>query len=214
MLTAHWTFTPELVEDRRVLDSMGTGIAMILDEGVEVVPGPAASDKEGALAFDGTCRATVPAAPQLALNQLFGFTVAFFLQVAEPPTGEWRGVLYKPVAEHDARGLGVWMYPDAMRLRAQLFTASGGPEYADSTRQARVGDWMHVALVVDTDTLTLYTDGARDVMVPLEHPVVTPAGDLFLGKDPTGLGFAGRLADLRIYASALSAEAIGSFVES
>lgn len=213
MLTAHWTFAPELVGDRRVLDSTGSGPVMTLDEGVEVVPGPTGSEKEGALAFDGTCRATVPAVPQLVLNQIFGFTIAFFLQVDEAPTGAWRNVFYKTVGEHDARGLGGWLYPDAMRLRVQLFTASGGPEYADSKRELRIGEWSHVALVVDIDTLSLYLDGSLDVLVGLEHPVVTPAGVLNLGEDPTGLGFAGRLADLRIYTSALTDEAVRSFTD-
>jgi hypothetical protein len=234
MLTAHWTFASEDLSDDGVRDSAGSGLVMALEGLVDRTQGPTGwektanpqhpqqaqspetsetSEKEGALAFDGLGRATIPAAPQLVLNQLFGFSIAFFVRVAEGATGEWRGLLYKPVAEHDARGLGLWLYPDALRLRVQLFTASGGPEYADSTRALPLGEWTHVAVVVDQDGLYLYLDGTLDAGVPLQHPVVTLSGATFLGRDPTGLGFRGDLADLRFYGSAISAEAVKSLTE-
>ena len=204
MLTAHWTFDPETVTGRAVADSTGSGLTATLDESVRV--------EAGTLAFDGTGRAVIPAAPQLALSQLFGFSLAFLLRVDEPATGEWRGVLYKPVAEHDARGLGLWLYPDALKIRAQLFTAKG-PEYADSHRELGLGEWAHVALVVDPDELYLYLDGELESAVVLENPVVTPAGPINLGRDPTGLGFAGLLDDFRVYATALSEEQVRALAD-
>jgi hypothetical protein len=203
MLTAHWTFDPDTIKGRRVADATGSGLTAVLDEG--------AGPKEGALAFDGTGGAVIPAAPQLVLSQLFGFSLAFLLRVDRPATGEWRGVLYKPVAEHDARGLGLWLYPDALKIRVQLFTAKG-PEYADSHRELVPGEWAHVAMVVDPDELYLYLDGHLESAVVLGNPVVGPAGPIYLGRDPTGLGFAGMLDDFRVYATALTREQVRSLV--
>src|SRR5581483_11474741 len=104
MLTAHWTFDPETVAGQTVADSTGSGLTATLDDSVAV--------DGGALVFDGTGRAVVPADPRLVLSQLFGFSLAFLLRVDRPATGEWRGVFYKPVAAHDARGFGLWLYPD------------------------------------------------------------------------------------------------------
>jgi hypothetical protein len=202
MLTAHWTFDAATIEDGTALDSTGNGLPARLDPSVAVVPGRSGQ----ALGFDGTGRVLIPAAPQLMLSQVFGFSIAFHVNVAEPPTGEWRGVLYKSVAEHDARGLGLWLYPDDLRLRLQLFTAKG-PEFADS-RRLEVGVWTHVALVVDPDEMYVYVNGEVDAAVRLDQPVVTPAGPIYLGRDPTGLGFAGLLEDLRIYGTALTGEAV------
>jgi hypothetical protein len=207
MLTAHWTFDADTIKDRSAIDSTGSELAAWLDPGVAVVPGRV----HEALSFDGSGRVVIPAAPQLVLSQLFGFSIAFYVNVAEPPTGEWRGVLYKSVAEHDARGLGVWFYPDDLRLRVQLFTAKG-PEFADS-RRLEVGVWTHVALVVDPDEMYVYVNGELHTAVRLEQPVVSPAGPIYLGRDPTGLGFAGLLEDLRVYATALTGEAVCALLD-
>ncbi|MFB4305376.1 LamG domain-containing protein [Actinomadura sp. GTD37] len=203
MLIAHWTFDVDTVEGRRVADATGAGPAAELDETAGIVPG-----REGeALSLSGHDRAVIPAAPQLVLSQVFGFSLAFFVQVTEAPTGEWRSLVYKPVAENDARGLGLWLYPDAMRLRVQLFTVKG-PDYVDSRTRLSVGEWTHVAFVVNPQGMVLYIDGRPDVTVPLEHPVVTPAGPIYLGREPTKPGFGGLLEDFRVYASALNEEAV------
>ncbi|GAA3225726.1 LamG domain-containing protein [Actinocorallia longicatena] len=208
MLAAHWTFEDDTIQQsgrqRQALDVTGTGLRAALDSGVGVVPGRVGR----ALSFHGSDRAVIPAAPQLALSQLFGFSVAFFLRLAEEPTGQWRGVFYKPVGPHDARGMGSWIYPDEQRLRFQLFTVKGGAEYADTQTLMRAGAWTHVAMVVDPDEIYLYLDGKLDMAVRLDHPVVTPAGPIYLGCDPTGLGFVGQVADLRVYATALTSESI------
>lgn len=203
MLTAHWTFDVETIDGRRVADATGSGLAAALEDTVEIVPGRAGE----ALAFDGFGRAVIPAVPQLVLSQVFGFSLAFFLNVAEEPTGEWRGVLYKPVAERDARGIGLWLHPDAQRLRAQLFTVKG-PEFVDSRAQFVPGEWKHVALVVDADEMYLYVGGKLDSAIPLEHAVVTPTGPIYLGRDESGMGFSGLLDDFRVYASALNEESV------
>lgn len=205
MLIAHWTFDVDTVDGRRVAAAAGAGPAAELDETAEIVPG-----RHGeALSLGGTGGAVIPAAPQLVLSQVFGFSVAFFVQVTEEPTGEWRSVLYKPVAENDARGLGLWLYPDAMRLRVQLFTVKG-PDYIDSHTRVTVGDWAHVAFVVDTEGMFLYVNGRLDVGLPLEHAVVTPSGPIYLGSEPSKPGFGGLMDDFRIYASALDEEAVRS----
>lgn len=208
MLIAHWTFDVDTVDGRRVADAAGSGPAAELDETAEIVPG---RDGE-ALSLAGSGRAVIPAVPQLVLSQVFGFSVAFFVQVTEEPTGEWRSLVYKPVAENDARGLGLWLYPDAMRLRVQLFTVKG-PDYVDSRARLTVGQWAHVAFVVDTDGMFLYVNGRLDVAVPLEHAVVTPAGPIYLGSEPTKPGFGGLMDDFRVYASALDAEAVRSLAD-
>lgn len=204
MLVAHWSFEVEDIDGRRVADATGGGSAMTLDEGVRIVPG---GDGE-ALAFDGTGgRAVVPAVPQLVLSQVFGFTTAFRVSVAEGPTGEWRALLFKEVAEGDARAIGIWLHPDAMRLRVQLFTIKG-PEYMDSHARLALDAWTHLAFVVDTQGMFLYVDGQLDVAIPLEHPVVTPSGPLSLGAEPGKLGMSGMLADVRVYSAALDEQAV------
>lgn len=205
MLIAHWTFDVDTVDGRRVAAAAGAAPAAELDDAARIVPG---RDGE-ALSLGGTARAVIPAAPQLVLSQVFGFSVTFFVRVTEAPTGEWRSVLYKPVAEHDARGLGLWLYPDSMRLRVQLFTIKG-PDYADSHVRLTVGDWVHVAFVVDAGGMSLYVDGRLDVGLPLEHAIVTPAGPIYLGSEPTKPGFGGQIDDFRVYASALGEEAVRS----
>lgn len=208
MLAGHWTFEDDTItgtgRDRKALDITGSGLTALLDEKVAIVPGRAGR----ALSFHGSDRAVIPAVPQLALSQLFGFSVSFFLRVADEPNGQWRGVFYKPVAPQDARGMGVWLYPDDLRLRSQLFTVKGGAEFADSRLALALGAWTHVAIVVDPDEIYLYLNGELDVAVRLGHPIISPAGPIYLGCDPTGLGFTGLLADLRIYATALTGEAV------
>ncbi|WP_157610478.1 LamG domain-containing protein [Spirillospora albida] len=208
VLVAHWTFDLDTVDGRRVAAAGGGAPALELDENAEIVPGRLGE----ALALDGRGHAVVPAAPQLVLSQVFGFTLAFSVQVTQGPTGEWRGLVYKPVADQDARGLGIWLYPDAMRLRVQLFTVKG-PDFADSRARLGLGEWAHVALVVDTDGMFVYVDGELDAAVPLEHAVVSPAGPLYLGGEPGKPGFSGLMDDFRIFATPLDKPAIAALGE-
>ncbi|WP_433466043.1 LamG domain-containing protein [Spirillospora sp. CA-128828] len=208
MLIAHWTFDADTVDGRRVSDTAGASPAVELGDTAGIVP----ARNGRALSLVGRGRAVVPAAPQLVLSQIFGFSVAFFVQVTEEPTGEWRSLVYKPVAENDARGLGLWLYPDAMRLRVQLFTVKG-PDYVDSRTRLTVGEWAHVAFVVDAQGMFLYVNGEQDTGVSLEHAVVTPAGPIYLGREPTKPGFGGLIADLRVYASPLGEEAVRALAE-
>ena len=208
VLIAHWTFDVATVDGRRVAEATGAGPAAELDETAGIVPG---RDGE-ALSLNGNDRAVIPAAPQLVLSQVFGFSLAFFVQVTEPPTGEWRSLVYKPVAENDARGLGLWLYPDAMRVRVQLFTVKG-PDYVDSHTRLALGEWAHLAFTVTTQGMFLYINGKLDVAVSLEHPVVTPAGPIYLGSEPTKPGFGGLMDDFRVYASSLNEEAVRALCE-
>jgi hypothetical protein len=208
VLMAHWTFDVDTTDGRKVADAAGASPAAELGETAEIVPGR----DGGALALGGRDRVVIPAAPQLVLSQIFGFSLAFFVQVNEEPTGEWRSLLYKPVAENDARGLGLWLYPDAMRLRVQLFTVKG-PDYVDSRTRLTPGEWTHVAFVVDTQGMFLYINGRQDAAVALEHAVVTPAGPIYLGSEPSKPGFGGLMDDLRVYASPLDGEAVRSLAD-
>jgi hypothetical protein len=205
VLVAHWTFDVATVDGRRVADAAGGGPVAELNESAQIVPG-----RHGeALSLDGRGRALIPAVPQLVLSQVFGFSVAFFVRVVEEPTGEWRSLLYKPVAENDARALGMWLYPDAMRMRVQLFTIKG-PDYVDSHARLTLGEWTHVAFVVDQEGMYLYINGRLDTGMSLEHAIVTPAGPIYLGSEPTKPGFGGLMDDLRVYASPLTAEAVAA----
>ncbi|MEO3785953.1 LamG domain-containing protein [Actinocorallia sp. B10E7] len=210
MLAAHWTFEEDTIRradplDRRALDVTGGGLPVLLDPAVDLVPATTGR----ALGFHGGDRAVIPAAPRLELDQLFGFGVAFFLRLGEEPTGTWRGAFYKSVGPRDARGMGCWLYPDEQRLRFQLFTVKGGAEYAD-TSCLPSGRWVHVAVVVDPEEIYVYLDGELDRAVRLEHPVVSPSGETFLGSDANGLGFVGEIADLRVYSTALTGEAVAA----
>ncbi|WP_433331822.1 LamG domain-containing protein [Spirillospora sp. CA-294931] len=207
-LIAHWAFGIEDVHGHTVTDAAGS-LTAELDRTVGIVPGRTGE----ALSFDGRGIAAIPAARQLVLDQMFGFSLTFMINVTASPTGEWRGLFFKQVAEHDARSVGLWLYPDAMRLRAQLFTVKG-PEFADTRGRLPLGDWIHVALVVDTDGMFLYIDGKPNVAVPLEHAVVSAAGPLYLGAEPGHAGFSGLLDDFRVYGSALDGEDVLILAES
>jgi hypothetical protein len=94
-----------------------------------------------------------------------------------------------------------------MRIRVQLFTVKG-PEYVDSHARPAPGEWTHVAFVVDQEGMFLYINGSLDTGMSLEHAVVTPAGPIYLGSEPTKPGFGGLMDDFRVYASPLTAEAV------
>ncbi|MEW2353214.1 LamG domain-containing protein [Spirillospora sp. NPDC029432] len=207
MLIAHWTFDIGTIDGREVADVQG-GPAATLDESVRIVPG---RDGE-ALSFGGAGHAVVPAVPQLVLSQAFGFALAFHVKVTAAPDGEWRGLFAKPAGEHDARSAGMWLYPDATRVRTQLFTIKG-PDYVDSRRALPLDEWAHVAFVVNSDGMFLYIDGQLDVAVPLEHAVVPLSGPLYLGSEPGKPGLTGLLADFRVYASALDEATIHSLAQ-
>lgn len=205
VLSGRWTFDAPTIEasgnERVSVDAAGSQVAAVLEDGVDIVP----MRRGECVRFDGTTRAIIPAAPHLIWGQTF--SIAFHLNVADGPNGGWRAIFYKPVAERDARGIGLWLYPDAMRLRAQLFTLKG-PEFADSRSSLTPGRWTHIAIAVDPDEIYMFVDGTFEVGVPLRHAVVNTGGELILGRDAGGCGFAGMIDDLRIYASALTPEEV------
>ncbi len=87
-----------------------------------------------------------------------------------------------------------------------------GRSYDTEQVPIETGKWYHVAAVKDGTKLTLYVDGQARSTVAAPAHVVSAASDFALGGNPHYRGtpefLQARLADLRFYARALSAEEI------
>jgi hypothetical protein len=210
-LVGWWRFG-EAADDPIVLDSAAvSGDGVILSETVLRDP---ESPSGGALAFvpaDGTEEAfgdpeetARVAMPDFAAATLgHAFTVALWIAPdAAPPAGAVAPVLGWADESDPPRGFEVSLGGD-LRLRA-----SGVP----LGPALEAGAWTHAAFVRDAGGLALYLDGAP-VAAGAGAPPAAGDAPLCLGATGPGGGiapFQGAIADLRVYAAALSPGQVAS----
>ena len=92
------------------------------------------------------------------------------------------------------------------KLHARI---EAGRFYGTDGAPIQIGKWMHAAAVKHGPKLTLYVDGSAIGAADVPGRVVSNAGDVAIGGNPHYHGpefLAARLADLRVYARALSVE--------
>ena len=151
-----------------------------------------------ALSFNGAgARVTVPDSPSLDL------TTAMTLEAWVFPTlgGGWRDVIYKG--------------PDDIYF-LESSSDSGRPATGGTFSPPIVGTaalplnaWSHLAATLDAGTLRLFVNGVQVASRAVFVPIATSTGALTIGGDALyGQHFAGRIDEVRIYSTALSASQI------
>jgi hypothetical protein len=153
-----------------------------------------------ALSFNGTnARVTVGDSASLDL------TTAMTLEAWVYPTATsgWRDVIYKgPNDIYYLEGRS----PGGPPATGGTFAS---PLYG--TAALPVNAWSHLAATYDGTTLRLYVNGVQVASRPQTGPIATSAGALTIGGDVLyGQHFAGRIDEVRIYDTALSASEIES----
>ena len=133
------------------------------------------------------------------------FTVAIWVAVTRLPKTN-----YGQVFSAWCRGMD-----DPLRLvvhgRKLYARIEAGKAFGTKGVPVEVGKWMHVAGVKEGGKLTLYVNGKAHSSARAPDTVVSGAEDFALGANPHYGGpefLAARLADLRFYARALSAEQV------
>jgi len=81
------------------------------------------------------------------------------------------------------------------RLR---FYRSGGSAVT-STEEVPAGQWTHVAVSYDGTTARFYMDGFPAGAFPLSNNGASSEEDVFLGSDPLGYRFSGRMDEVRLW---------------
>lgn len=155
----------------------------------------------GALAFNGTnARVTVPADPSLDLTT--GMTLEAWVYPTNS-TSTWRDIVYKGndnyyiVASSPGRRPGVGI------------RTTGKPVDTFGTAALPINAWSHVAATYDGVTVRLYVDGAQVATRAKTGAITTSSEPLEIGGDHLyGSYFAGRLDDVRVYSTALTATQI------
>ena len=152
-----------------------------------------------ALLFNGTnARVTVGDSPSLDL------TTAMTLEAWVYPTGgagQWRDVIYKG--------------PDDIYY-LESHTSNGPPATGGTfanplfgTAVPPLNTWSHLAATYDGTTLRLYVNGVQVASRAQTGPIATSSGALTIGGDALyGQHFSGRIDEVRIYGTALSASEI------
>jgi hypothetical protein len=145
-------------------------------------------------------RVIVPASPNLNLEGAFGLSVEGWIHPANVtnlgPLVEW----YDPTpGVLSPLGVQFWLGNLSSNnlspgtLSAALWDTSSQPHYVATGPQALTnGGWQHVALTYDASALlaSLYTNGHLAATQTLPAgTVVRTTGDVYLGFDPTYVGF-------------------------
>ena len=138
------------------------------------------------------------------------YTVAIWVSVRELP-----GNRYGQVFSAWCRGMD-----DPLRLvvidgklSARIEAGQG---YATAGVPVKTGQWRHVAAVKQTDNLTLVIDGQPWASARVPLTISSTAEEFALGGNPNYTGpefLAARLADLRFYGRALSADELKQLCE-
>ncbi|RJL30974.1 LamG-like jellyroll fold domain-containing protein [Bailinhaonella thermotolerans] len=127
-------------------------------------------------------------------NLARGLSITFDVRLTALPSGTWRTLFHRPVARGDARALGLWVFPDAPRLRAQAFHERG-PEWVDS-EAVQLDVWTPIAVIADARWLRVYRAGKVEDAVRLPRALLPAFGPLHVLPSPAPDV---ALRDLRVY---------------
>ncbi|MFT5412279.1 MAG: hypothetical protein ACI9NC_005017, partial [Verrucomicrobiales bacterium] len=131
------------------------------------------------------------------------FTVAFWVNLQEGPTGSWRGVAGKGVSSSQ-RAFSLYLHPADNRVLFSISTLNG-KESQKSDTELTVGQWAHVAYVKQGNQLRLFLDTQLEGSLTLSAPTAGTTQDFFLGRAPGNAAPTLAWYDgLQIYSRALS----------
>ena len=193
-------------------------------------------DARGVFASAGDNALKIPAG-ELPLLGRGDFSLAFWIYVAEEPSGAHRGVFFKGDVGRlgGARTPSAWLLPDSNRLALRVSTHAGGDDVgADTELPLPTYAWTHVVFSFANRTANpepradgrlarfvfgFYVDGRRDSTLDFYDDVAWNDGALHLGRDPDRRGFRGAFADAAVFpfaadpaaAAALHAAALATF---
>jgi uncharacterized repeat protein (TIGR01451 family) len=156
----------------------------------------------GALAFNGTsAKVTVPDAASLRLTSRM--TLEAWVYPTSVPNG-WRDAVYKG---NDNYYLSASSCCQNQPAGGGIFSGSYGEAYGSSS--LAVNTWTHLAATYDGSILHLYVNGTEVSSKPQTGTLATSSNPLTIGGDPiNGQYFAGRIDEVRVYSSALTAAQI------
>lgn len=155
----------------------------------------------GALAFNGTTsRVTVPDSASLHLTT--GMTLEAWVFPTNT-TSTWKDIVYKGDDTFYITSSSPNFRP-AVGVRT-----TGAPVDTFGTAQLPVNTWSHVAATYDATTVRLYVNGVEVATRAKTGSLMASTQPLEIGGDHIyGSYFTGRLDDVRVYSSALTAAQI------
>lgn len=209
---------PETPYGQRIKDQMlvhaplaGTvkpAFGRILDaRGWKPAPGPGGKPK-GAVEVDGKTGRILYA---LAAFPEHDFTAAIWVSVTSLPKSNF-GQVFSAWCRGMDDPLRLVIHKGKLHARIEA-----GKFYGAKGFPVRPGQWLHAAAVKDGTKLTLYVNGRPHASAEAPETVESQAEDFAIGGNPHFTGpehLAARLADLRLYARALTAKEVSDIFRS
>ncbi|MCB1226912.1 MAG: HEAT repeat domain-containing protein, partial [Verrucomicrobiales bacterium] len=202
----------------RLEDGIALGLPGVVHEGgaISAAPRPHAAisgDRVNRSVHfaGGRLRATTPKLGERYSTE-FWFWNAFPTD-ARPVTG----YLFSRGVDGDARALGEHLgiggsAKDTAAGKLFFYTGNGVGKVVRGKTQLAQRDWHHVALVRDGERLTVYLDGVVEIEADdLAWTLPEKADEVFFGgRSDRFAGFEGKMDEIAVYASALSAEQVAA----
>ncbi|MFF2627073.1 LamG-like jellyroll fold domain-containing protein [Kitasatospora griseola] len=199
-LAGHWTFDDDAVSGNGAGDRSGNGHTLTFPAGLVRAPGRSGQ----AVSFDGSTNGgLLPHTDRFEIGwNGTDFTVSFYINVRQGPTGLWRKVMHKGNDDLQ-RTFAIWLQPDALKLHARFSTTTEYNSGLNGTASLQLNTWTHVTFVKRGNQALLYLDGKLDSSASFAGRVVGNDGPLRVGGASWGPGFNGMLDDLRVFTYAV-----------
>ena len=158
---------------------------------------------------------SIPHASELNLGSGDGdFSVSFWVNLQEGPTGSWRGFAKKGDS-WDERGFALYLPPDGNHVNYAVTTSLSFNESAEMNAPLIVGEWTHLTMIKSGREVRMFVNGAFDSSFTLQAASIGNSGRFYFGDAPDDSNATAAIFDdVRVYSSPLASSEVGELAQS
>ena len=132
--------------------------------------------------------------PNAKLYPSNNYTYYFWIKMTDLQykNGQWKHLLHKGSPDTNIRSPGIWIYPTEPKFHFRSSTTNNSNEGCDPEYVIAANEWIHVAYVLEENTISAYINAQLIRKCVLQGAPNTNDGNLYIGMN----GFGGQMKNI------------------